>query len=79
VAQEPLETWDKERQVFEEEEAMIYKPKGRRYYMVKFMWRGQLIRKSTRATTAKDARSIEGMTDRTSVSSSAGRCSFSDR
>src|SRR5215467_12240897 len=39
---------------------MIYKPKGRRYYMLKFMWRGQLIRKSTRATCAKDARSIEG-------------------
>jgi integrase len=39
---------------------MIYKPKGRRYYMLKFMWRGQLIRKSTRATSAKDARSIEG-------------------
>jgi integrase len=28
--------------------------------MVKFMWEGQLIRKSTRATTAKDARTIEG-------------------
>jgi integrase len=39
---------------------MIYKPKGRRYYMLKFMWRGQLIRKSTRTTSAKDARSIEG-------------------
>lgn len=38
---------------------MIYKPKGRRYYMVKFMWQGQSIRKSTRATSAKDARSIE--------------------
>ena len=39
---------------------MIYRPKNRRYWMVKFMWRGQLIRKSTRATSAKDARSIEG-------------------
>ena len=38
---------------------MIYKPRGRRYYMLKFMWRGQTIRKSTRATSAKDARSIE--------------------
>ena len=38
---------------------MIYKPKGRRYYMVKFMWQGQSIRKSTRATSARDARSIE--------------------
>jgi integrase len=38
---------------------MIYKPKGRRYYMFKFMWRGELIRKSTRATSARDARSIE--------------------
>jgi integrase len=37
---------------------MIYK-KGR-YYMVKFMWQGKLIRKSTRSTTKKDARSIEG-------------------
>jgi integrase len=39
---------------------MIYKPKGRRYYMFKFMWQGELIRKSTRATSARDARSIEG-------------------
>lgn len=38
---------------------MIYKPKGRRYYMAKFMWKGEIICKSTRATTAKDARSIE--------------------
>ena len=38
---------------------MIYKPKGRRYYMVKFMWRGQLIRKSTRATTKKAASRIQ--------------------
>ncbi len=47
---------------------MIYKPVyrddgGERvspYYMVKFMWKGKLIRKSTRAANAKDARAIEG-------------------
>ena len=37
---------------------MIYK--SGRYYMAKFQWKGQLIRKSTRATNAKTARSIEG-------------------
>jgi hypothetical protein len=37
---------------------MIYK-KGR-YYMVKFMWQGRMIRKSTRCTSAKDARTVEG-------------------
>lgn len=37
---------------------MIYK-KGR-YYMAKFMWKGELIRKSTRCTSAKDARAVEG-------------------
>lgn len=37
---------------------MIYK--DGRYYMAKFRWKGQLIRKSTRATNAKVARSIEG-------------------
>jgi integrase len=37
---------------------MIYK-KGR-YYMAKFMWQGELIRKSTRCTSAKDARAVEG-------------------
>jgi integrase len=37
---------------------MIYK--SGRYYMAKFHWKGQLIRKSTRATDAKTARSIEG-------------------
>jgi integrase len=37
---------------------MIYK--SGRYYMAKFRWKGQLIRKSTRATDAKTARSIEG-------------------
>jgi integrase len=39
---------------------MIYKPKGSRYYFAKFRWKGKLIRKSTRATDAKTARSIEG-------------------
>src|SRR5574337_1468157 len=39
---------------------MIYKAKGSRYYFAKFRWKGQLIRKSTRATDAKTARSIEG-------------------
>lgn len=39
---------------------MIYKnPKGR-YYIAKFRWKGQLIRKSTRVTNAKTARTIEG-------------------
>jgi len=37
---------------------MIYK-KGR-YYMVKFMWQGKVIRKSTRCSSAKDARTVEG-------------------
>jgi integrase len=39
---------------------MITKPKNSRYYMAKFQWKGQTIRKSTRATDAKTARSIEG-------------------
>jgi integrase len=39
---------------------MIYKKKGSRYYMVKFKWQGKTIRKSTRATNQKTARSIEG-------------------
>jgi hypothetical protein len=37
---------------------MIYK-KGR-YYMVKFMWQGKLIRKSSRCSNAKDGRTVEG-------------------
>ena len=37
---------------------MIYK-KGR-YYMVKFMWQGRMIRKSTRCTNARDARTVAG-------------------
>ncbi len=39
---------------------MIYKPKGRRYYKVKFQFKGETIHKATRATDAKTARSIEG-------------------
>jgi integrase len=39
---------------------MIYKNKNGRYYLVKFIWKGKLYRKSTRATNAKTARSIEG-------------------
>lgn len=39
---------------------MIYKPKGSRYWFAKFRWKGQLIRKSTRATNSKVAHSIEG-------------------
>jgi integrase len=38
---------------------MIYKPKGRRYYKVKFQWNGQLIHRCTRATNEKTARNIE--------------------
>lgn len=37
---------------------MLYK-KGR-YYMAKFQWAGKVIRKSTRCTSAKDARAVEG-------------------
>jgi integrase len=38
---------------------MIYKPKGRQRYRVKFKWGGKVIHKSTMATDAKTARSIE--------------------
>jgi integrase len=38
---------------------MIYKLKGRRYYRIKFQFKGQTIHKCTRATDAKTARSIE--------------------
>jgi integrase len=31
-----------------------------RYYMVKFMWQGKVIRKSSRCSSAKDARTVEG-------------------
>lgn len=39
---------------------MIYKLKGRKYYRVKFQFKGETIHKCTRATDAKSARSIEG-------------------
>ena len=39
--------------------AMIYKPKGRNYFKVKFHFQGQVIHKATRAKTKKDARTIE--------------------
>jgi integrase len=38
---------------------MIYKPKGRRFYMVKFRFEGKLIHKATKATTMKDALDIQ--------------------
>jgi len=38
---------------------MIYKLKGRKYYRVKFAFKGEIIHKCTRATDAKSARSIE--------------------
>jgi hypothetical protein len=38
---------------------MIYKPKGRKYYKVKFHFKGQLVHKATRAKTKADARTIE--------------------
>ncbi len=38
---------------------MIYKLSGRRYYRVKFHFKGKTIHKCTRATDAKTARSIE--------------------
>ena len=40
-------------------EAMIYKLNGRKYYRVKFQFKGETIHKCTRATDAKSARSIE--------------------
>jgi integrase len=40
---------------------MIYKLNGRRYYRVKFQFKGETIHKCTRATDAKTARSIEGV------------------
>ena len=39
---------------------MIYKLTGRKYYRVKFQFKGETIHKCTRATDAKTARSIEG-------------------
>jgi integrase len=38
---------------------MIYKLNGRKYYRVKFQFKGEAIHKCTRATDAKTARSIE--------------------
>lgn len=38
---------------------MIYKLKGRKYYRVKFAFKGEIIHKCTRARDAKSARSIE--------------------
>lgn len=38
---------------------MIYKPKRSCYYRAKFMWKGEWINKSTRATNMKTARVIE--------------------
>jgi hypothetical protein len=38
---------------------VIYKLKGRKYYRVKFHFKGETIHKCTRATDAKTARSIE--------------------
>jgi len=38
---------------------MIYKLNGRKYYRVKFQFKGETIHKCTRATDAKSARSIE--------------------
>jgi integrase len=38
---------------------MIYKMKGRKYYRVKFQFKGETIHKCTRATDAKTARGIE--------------------
>ncbi len=38
---------------------MIYKPKGRRFYMVKFHYEGKLIHKATKATTQAAALDIQ--------------------
>ena len=38
---------------------MIYKPRGRRFYMVKFRFEGKLIHKATKAVTMKDALDIQ--------------------
>ncbi len=37
---------------------MIYKPKGRKYYVVRFRFNGKLIQKRTRATNRNDAKDI---------------------
>lgn len=38
----------------------LYKKKTSRYYIVRFMWKGKLIRKSTRVTDRKTALSVAG-------------------
>ncbi|MGH9466030.1 MAG: hypothetical protein ACRD1Y_01625, partial [Terriglobales bacterium] len=38
---------------------MIFKPRGRRYYTIKFRWETKLVQKRTRAASAKVARQIE--------------------
>lgn len=38
---------------------MIHKPKGRKYYVVRFRFNGKPIQKRTRATNQKDAKDIE--------------------
>ncbi len=38
---------------------MVYKPKGRRFYIVKFVADGKVIQKRTKATNEKAARKIE--------------------
>ena len=38
---------------------MIHKPKGRKYYVVRFRFNGKSIQKRTRATNQKDAKKIE--------------------
>lgn len=37
---------------------MIYKPKGRKYFVVRFRFNGKLVQKRTRATNRKDAKDI---------------------
>ena len=38
---------------------MVYKPKGRRFYVVKFHFEGKVIHKATKATSMKDALDIQ--------------------
>lgn len=38
---------------------MVYRPKGRRFYLVEFSYRGKRVRKRTKTTHAKEARAIE--------------------
>ena len=39
---------------------MIYKPTNRRYYRVKLRFKGRLVHRSTGATDARTARTIDG-------------------